>query len=53
MQQNPQITHRLHHHRKGKRLRTDVTFEQNSKVHFTAVMVNISNIYIVFANTTQ
>ena len=30
-------THRLHHHRKGKRIGTNVSFEQNSKVHFTAV----------------
>ena len=42
MQQNSQIAHRLHHHRKGKRIRTNVAFEQNSKVHFKAVMVNTS-----------
>ena len=32
----------IHHHRKRKRIGTKVIFEQNSKVHFTAVMVNIS-----------
>ena len=31
----------LHYHRKGKRLRTNVTFEQDSKVRFTAARYNI------------
>ena len=36
-------TYRLNHHRKGKQLRTNMSFEQNSKLSFTAVRVNISN----------
>ena len=35
--------HRLNHNRKGKRIRTNYDFEQNSKLLFTAVRVNISN----------
>ena len=42
MRFNKTQTHSLHHHSKGKRIRTNVTFEQNSKVHFTAVRDNIS-----------
>ena len=38
MRFNQAQTHRLHHHRKGKRLRTNVTFEQGSKVRFTAII---------------
>jgi len=37
-----QEAHCLHHHRKGKRLRTNNDFEQNSKLHFTSVWYNIS-----------
>ena len=32
----------IHHHRKGKRIGSNVSFEQNSEVPFTAIMVNIS-----------
>jgi len=32
----------IHHHRKGKQLRTTVSFEQDSKVRFTAVRYNTS-----------
>ena len=42
MRFNTAQTHRFHHHRKGKRIGTNVSFEQNSKVHFTAVRYNIS-----------
>ena len=35
-------THRLHHHRKRKPIRTTVIFEQNSKLLFTSVWYNIS-----------
>ena len=33
---------RLHYHRKGEQLRTNVSFEQYSKLQFTAVQYNIS-----------
>ena len=39
-----QKTHRLHHHRQGKRIGTNNDFKQDSKVHFTAVRYNISRI---------
>ena len=44
MRFNQAQTHRLHHHRKGERIRTNVSFEQSSKVHFTAVINTPGNI---------
>ena len=35
-------THLLHHHRKGKWLRTNNDFERNLKIQFTSVWYNIS-----------
>ena len=48
MRSYSQKAHLLHHHRKGKQLRTNIIFEQNSKVHFTAVRVNFAIIYELF-----
>ena len=42
MRFNQAQTHLLHHHRKGKQLRTNNDFEQNSKFRFTAIRYNIS-----------
>lgn len=44
MQQDTKITYCFYHHRKGTRIRTNVSCEQRSKVHFTAIRYNISKV---------